>query len=229
VRVVCFSPNDAVWRWSLPQAQFLEALRQRGDEIIYIYCDREYSSFCMSMASSGIRFSDSADAKKAVCDKCVQQAKLVRTELNFTGRPLRSFLKVEDIEYADRLCRERQLEELYDHVEDGLSVGRLALYETIIQTKSISKKLSLESEGFYRSSFRNTLISVRASKAMLDELKPDVGISYHTAYAYNRAFQRVFEAGNVPVWFLNASLTSRNKIHILSSRGRIRNFFSANC
>ncbi len=38
-----------------PQAQFLEALQQRGDEIIYVYCDREYSSFCMSMASSGVR------------------------------------------------------------------------------------------------------------------------------------------------------------------------------
>lgn len=205
LRFVCFSPNDAVWRWTLPQAQFLEALQQRGDEIIYVYCDREYSSFCMSMASSGIRFSDSADAKKAVCDKCVQQSEMVRTQLNFTGRPLRSFLKAEDFVYADRLSREGLIEALYDHVESGVTVGRLALYETIIQTKSISTRLSPEAESFYRSNFRNTLISVRASKVMLDELKPDIGLSYHTAYAYNRAFQRVFEAGNVPVWFLNAS------------------------
>jgi hypothetical protein len=40
---------------------------------------------------------------------------------------------------------------------------------------------------------------------MLHELKPDIGITYHTAYAYNRSFQRIFEAANVPVWFLNAS------------------------
>lgn len=205
LRDVCFSPNDAVWRWTLPQAQFLEALQQRGDEIIYVYCDREYSSFCMSMASSGVRFSDGVDAKKVVCDKCVQQSEMVRTQLNFTGRPLRSFLKAEDLDYADRLSREGLIEVLYDHVEGDVSVGRLALYETIIQTKSISKDLSPEAESFYRSNFRNTLISVRASKAMLDELKPDVGISYHTAYAYNRAFQRVFEAGDTPVWFLNAS------------------------
>ncbi|KIF66081.1 hypothetical protein HY68_37765 [Streptomyces sp. AcH 505] len=206
VRVVCFSPNDAVWRWTLPQAQFLEALQQRGDEIIYVYCDREYSSFCMSMASSGVRFSDAADKKKAICDRCVVQSDMVRSQLNFEGRPLRSFLRGEDIEEADRLSRDAPMETLYDHVEHGLSIGRLALYETIIQTKSISRDLSPDAQDFYRSNFRNTLISVRAGKAMLDELKPDIGISYHTAYAYNRAFQRVFEAGRVPVWFLNASM-----------------------
>ena len=130
---------------------------------------------------------------------------MVRTQFNFTGRPLRSFLKADDLEYADRLSQEGLIEALFDYVEGGLSVGRLALYETIIQTKSISKRLSPEAESFYRSNFRNTLISVRASKVMLDELKPDVGLSYHTAYAYNRAFQQVFEAGHVPVWFLNAS------------------------
>src|SRR5437868_227581 len=205
VRVVCFSPNDAVWRWTLPQAQFLEALQQRGDEIVYVYCDREYSSFCMSMASSGVRFSDDAETKKAVCDKCVLQSELVRSRFGFAGRSLRSFLNAADIEFADQLSREGSIHELYDHIEHGLSIGRLALYETIIQTKSISEDLSPEAQRFYRSNFRNTLISVRASKTMLDELKPDIGISYHTAYAYNRAFQRVFEAANIPVWFLNAS------------------------
>ena len=219
MRVVCFSPNDAVWRWTLPQAQFLEALQQRGDEIIYVYCDREYSSFCMSMASSGVRFSDSADAKQAICDTCVRQSEMVRGQFGFTGRPLRSFLTAGDIEYADRLSRESPIEDLYDHVEGGLSVGRLALYETIIQTKSISKQLSPEAESFYRSNFRNTLISVQASKAMLEALKPDVGISYHTAYAYNRAFQRVFEADNVPVWFLNASFNvAELDTHLIAAR-----------
>jgi hypothetical protein len=205
LRIVCFSPNDAVWRWTLPQAQFLEALQQRGDEIVYVYCDREYSSFCMSMAASGVRFSDSLDAKNAICDICVRQSELVRAQFGFTGRSLRSFLEAADIEYADRLSRESPIAELYDHIEHGVSTGRLALYETIIQTKSISKDLTPEAQSFYRSNFRNTLISVLASQAMLHELKPDIGISYHTAYAYNRAFQRVFEADDIPVWFLNAS------------------------
>ncbi|TLG77615.1 hypothetical protein [Methylocystis sp. B8] len=219
LRVVCFSPNDAVWRWTLPQAQFLEALQQRGDEIIYVYCDREYSSFCMSMASSGIRFTSDPSAKQAVCNTCVRQSEMVRSRVGFAGRTLRSFLRPEDIDVADRLSREASIDDLYDYVEHGLTVGRLALYETMIQTKSISKDLSPEAQGFYRSNFRNTLISVRASKAMLNELKPDIGVSYHTAYAYNRAFQRVFEEGNVPVWFLNASFNvAELDTHLIAAR-----------
>ena len=219
MRIVCFSPNDAVWLWTLPQAQFLESVQQRGDEIIYIYCDRVYSSFCMSMASHGVSFSDSPAAKEAICDICSQQSKMVRTQLNFASRSLRSFVKVQDIDNADRLSRERPVEELYDYCEYDLPIGRLALYETIIQTKSISRDLSPEARSFYRSNFRNTLISVRASKAILDELKPDVGVSYHTAYAYNRAFQRVLEARNVPVWFLNASMNvAELSTHLIAAK-----------
>jgi hypothetical protein len=219
VRIVCFSPNDAVWIWTLPQAQFLEVLRQRGDEIIYVYCDREYSSFCMSMASSGVRFADDASTKRAVCDVCVRQSEVVRTQLGFSGRALRSFLRPEDVAAADRLSLEGSIEDLYNHVEHGVSVGRFALYETIIQTKSASKDLAPEAQSLYRSVFRNTMISVSASRAMLHELKPDVGISYHTAYAYNRAFQRVFETDNVPVWFLNASLNvAEIHTHLIAAR-----------
>ena len=219
MRIVCFSPNDAVWRWTLPQAQFLEALQKRGDEIVYVYCDREYSSFCMSMASSGVRFSDDAKTKRSVCDKCVLHSDTVRSRLGFTGRSLRSFLDAADIKYAYRLSQEQPIEELYDHLEHGLPIGRFALYETIIQTKSISKELPPDAQRFYRSNFRNTLVSVRASKAMLDELKPDIGISYHTAYAYNRAFQRVFEAADIPVWFLNASFNvAELDTHLVAAR-----------
>jgi hypothetical protein len=206
VKVVCFSPNDAVWRWTLPQAQVLDALKQRGDEIIYVYCDRAFSSFCMSMASLGVSFSDSATRKATICDRCVKHSKLARSRLGVAGRSIQSFLQPEDFDAANNISATRSRDELYDYVEESHPVGRWALYETIIQTKSISKNLSPEAERFYRSNFRNTLLSVRASKAMCEQFRPDIGISYHTAYAYNRAFQRVFEGRGVPVWFLNASM-----------------------
>jgi hypothetical protein len=226
MKVLCFSPNDAVWRWTLPQAQFLEALQQRGDEIVYVYCDRVYASFCMSMASSGVRFADDTAAKAAICDKCVANSNLARSRLGFSGRAIGSFLRPEDFAAAEDLSTTRSLDELYDYVEDGHPLGRWALYETIIQTKSISKNLSPESERFYRSNFRNTLVSKRASKAMLEELKPDIGISYHTAYAYNRAFQRVLEGGCVPVWFLNASMNvAEIDTHLIAARSDPESMF----
>jgi hypothetical protein len=226
MRVICFSPNDAVWRWTLPQAQVLDALKQRGDEIIYVYCDRTFTSFCMSMASLGISFSDSPSTKAAVCDTCARHSLLVRSRLGVCGRSIGSFLQPRDFEEAENLSSTCPLDELYDYIEEDHPVGKWALYETIIQTKSISKNLSSEAERFYRSNFRNTLISVRASRAMYEQLRPDIGISYHTAYAYNRAFQRVFEGRGVPVWFLNASMNvAEIDTHLVVARSDPELFF----
>src|SRR5580704_8128893 len=52
MKVLCFSPNDAVWLWAKPQAQVLKALKDRGDTIHYAHCDRTITDFCMAMAAS---------------------------------------------------------------------------------------------------------------------------------------------------------------------------------
>lgn len=206
MKIVCFSPNDAVWRWTLPQAQFLEALKQRGDEIVYVYCDREYASHCMSMASFGVAFPATTEEKQAICDICARNSQMVRSELGFAGRSLRSFATDAERAEADRIAAELPLKQLMDVEAAGVPVGRFALFEAIVQTKSISVDLSPEAEKLYRANVRNTWLAAVATRRMLAELSPDAGLSYHTAYAYNHAFQTVAEAQGVPVWFLNASL-----------------------
>ena len=219
MKLLCFSPNDAVWRWTLPQAQFLEAFKQRNDEVVYVYCDREYSSMCVSMASSGVSFSASPEQKNAICDVCVRQSALVRSEFGFDGRSLRSFIVDGEREEADHIATSSAMEQLVDFRVDGVPIGKFALFETIIQTKSISEKLSSDAERFYRTNFRNTFLTAVAVRRMLSELKPDVGLSYHTAYAYNRTFQSMAEAQGIPVWFLNASLNvAELDSHLLAAR-----------
>lgn len=226
MKVVCFSPNDAVWRWTFPQAKFLEALKQRGDEIIYVYCDREFSSFCMSMASSGVRFTDDPEKKQAVCDLCVERSRLVRSEFGFEGRSLKSFLTDEDRDTATHISSEESVKSLADFKLFGLPIGRFAMFEAVIQTKSVTKELTSDAEQYYRANFRNTYLAACASKRMLDELRPDIGLSYHTAYAYNRAFQQLAEARGIPVWFLNASFNvTELDTHLIAARSDPERFY----
>src|SRR5689334_5036109 len=112
MKVVCFSPNDAIWAWTLPQAQFLEALKQRGDEIVYVYCDREYASLCMAMASQGISYRAADDVKAAACDACQRNSKLVRMKLGFQSRSVRSFVTDEDRQDARRIACDLPVSEL---------------------------------------------------------------------------------------------------------------------
>lgn len=205
MKVLCFAPNDAIWRWSLPQALLLDALQQRGDEIVYVHCRREYARYCMAMASLGVAFSSPKEEKARICDVCERNTDAIRRELGFDQRELGSFIREDDRSTADRLSSELPLDAVVGTEVEGVPVGRFALYETVIQTKSITAQLAPEAERFYRAIFRNAYLSGKAAKRMLSEVGPDLGLCYHTAYAYNRTFQRVFESNGVPVWFLNAS------------------------
>ena len=226
MKIVCFSPNDAVWLWTFPQAQFLEALQQRGDEITYVYCDREFSSFCMSMASFRVSFTDPPARKQEICDICVAQSGLVRSRFNFPSRPLKAFLTDADRKMADLLSTTYSMEDLAGQTLFGVPIGKFAMFETVIQTKSITGQLTPAAEAYYRANFRNTYLAACASHRILDELKPDIGLSYHTAYAYNRAFQQIAETKDIPVWFLNASLNvAETSTHLIAARSDSERFY----
>lgn len=219
MRILCFSPNDAVWRWTLPQAQFLEALKQRGDSIDYLYCDRTFSTYCMSMASSGVGVDAPEEAKKAVCDRCTGVSKLVREQFGFSGHPVHGFLTDEERRQASEIASHASVDEMTTYKFEGIPIGKFALYEAIIQTKSISMNLSPSAERLYRLLLENCILTAFATRRAIDQLKPDAGISYHTAYSYNRTFQHLAESRGRPVWFLNASFSAAElDTHLVAAR-----------
>ncbi len=219
MKVLCFAPNDAVWRWALPQAQFLEALKQRGDAVDYLYCDRTFSSFCMSMASSGVAFDAPRDVKEVVCRKCLDNFKVIRDGFGFDTHSLYAHLTDTERAEAKNLAQQLNVKEMAAYTLDGVPVGRFSLYEAIIQTKSISLDMAPPAEQLYRLTFENCLLAAHASRRALDQLKPDIGVTYHTAYCYNRTFQHLAEQRGCPVWFLNASFSAAElDTHLIAAR-----------
>jgi hypothetical protein len=220
MKCVCFSPNDGVWRWTFPQARFLEALKQRGDEVIYLYCDKTMSEYCMTMAVHGVAISDSADKKAAVCTECVRTSKLVRERYAFSGIPLHGLVDENDIAMADAMSRQDSVEKLIRYSAAGIPVGQIALYEAVIQSKHVTRKIDGLAEQIYRALFRNSIIVATATARLLERQRPDVCASYHTAYAYNRTFQKVAESAGVPVYSLSASFNmEEHDSHLVVSKG----------
>ncbi|HZP68461.1 MAG TPA: hypothetical protein VFB29_00840 [Pseudolabrys sp.] len=219
MKILCFAPNDAVWRWTLPQAQFLETLRQRGDSIDYLYCDRTFATFCMAMASSGVGVDAGREAKEAICARCVNMSGLVREQFGFSGHPVHRFLTDKEKNRASDIAGCASIKEMTDYQFDGIPIGKFALYEAIIQTKSISMDFSPRAERLYRLLFENCVLTAYAVRRAIEELTPNVGISYHTAYSYNRTFQHLAEARGCPVWFLNASFSAAElDSHLVAAR-----------
>jgi hypothetical protein len=205
MKVLCFSPNDAVWIWAKPQAQVLKALKDRGDTIEYAYCDRTITDFCMSMASSRVPLSATTEQKDAICKTCVEQSSLLRGFLGVDGFPIHRYVQAEDRQEARRIGEKTPIDELADFQLEGVPIGKFAYYEAMIQTKSLSADLDATAKKIYRAIFKNCYLITLASQRMIEDLRPDIGLTYHALYSYNRCFAFLLESRGVPVWSLNAS------------------------
>ena len=106
----------------------------------------------------------------------------------FTG-----FLTNEEKREASDIASRASIGEMTAYKFEEFPIGKFALYEVIIQTKSISMDLSPVAERLYRLLLENCILTAFATRRALDQLKPDAGISYHTAYSYNRTFQHLAE------------------------------------
>lgn len=221
MKFLCFSPNDAVWLWAKPQALVLKALRERGDTISYIYCDRTITGFCMAMASSSVPFDATDTAKDEVCQVCARNSRLLREFIGIEGHPMHRFVSADDRAAAARLS-EMPISELRALEFRAVPVGRFALYEAMIQTKTIGRNLGASAEWVYRTLVRNACIVVCATEKMAEQFDATAGLTYHSAYTYNRSFRYVLEAKGIPVWSMNASLNvSEMDTHLLLARSEM--------
>jgi hypothetical protein len=205
MKALCFSPNDAVWVWAKPQAQVLKALKDRGDTIHYAYCDRTITDFCMSMASSGVSFHADKDQKDQICTLCAEQSLLLRNFIGVGGFPIHNYIRAEDRKEAQRITDETPIDQLGAFCLHGVPIGQFAFYEAMIQTKSFDSHLDQAAENVYRAIVRNSYIVTSATVRMVAELSPDIGLTYHALYSYNRCFAYVLEKQGIAVWSLNGS------------------------
>jgi hypothetical protein len=219
MKVLCFSPNDAVLVWAKPQAQVLKALKDRGDTIDYAYCDRTITDFCMSMASSRVSFSASKEQKDDICKTCVEQSSLLRGFLGVDGFPIHRYVQAGDRQEARRISEETPIDELADFQLEGVPIGKFAYYEAMIQTKSLSADLDETARNIYRAIFKNCYLITLASARMVEDLRPDIGLTYHAIYSYNRCFSTILENRGIAIWSMNASCNvAEIDTHLILSR-----------
>jgi hypothetical protein len=197
---------------------FLDALHQKGDEIIYLHCDQGIKDYCMTMASSGISIEDHPERKAAVCKMCCEQSKLIRDKFEFNSISLKSCIEQQDIDFADRLAL-WQIEDLERYTFNGIPLGKIAAYEAVIQSKHMDVRLYGKAEKIYRVLLRNCYLIAVASFKILKEHKVDVGVTYHSAYSYNRVFQEAANSIKLPAYSLNTSYNvAEHDTHLVATK-----------
>jgi len=158
----------------------------------------------MTMAASGISIDDDSERKNAICNLCCRQSKQIRDNFKFNSISLNSLINQSDKEFADKLIL-RKTEDLQDFHFKDIPIGKIAAYEALIHSKHIDLKINGQAEKIYRAILYNCYLVAVASLRILKSYKIDVGVTYHSAYSYNRVFQETLESNQLSAYSLNTS------------------------
>ena len=215
MRVLFFAPHSAVWIHAFPEALAAETLRQSGDEIVYVGCGGTLRSHCIAMHALSVPFSASAERKNRVCVLCKSNLSILRGRLGLTGPDLSELVTDADAAGAEELLGSTPAEKYVDLVLDGIEVGRIALYELLIQSKRATLQFNDEEWARYRASLKNVILVLRTMQRVLDDLRPDRVVVYNALYSVNRVVCRLAELRGVPQYFVHAGDNLSNRLQTL--------------
>jgi hypothetical protein len=212
VRALFFAPHAGIWVHAFPEALIADALRASGIDITYVTCGGGFSSICVTMGARGLSFASSAAEKQAACRECQQNRDFLRSGVGLPGYDFDSVLAPDD---------ERRIAELVDRAQpatiaafevDGIAVGRLALYEYLIQKKKSQLELTDAEWPEFRPRLINTVRSLVAAGKILDRERPDRVLAYNTLYSVNAMWRAAATQRGIPSYFLHAGVSLKNRL-----------------
>lgn len=204
MKILVFAPHSAVWIHAFPEALVAEALQQNGHEIIYVGCGELLRSHCVAMSAALVPFEATAARKERVCRLCRKNEEIIRNGFGFAGPDLIDLATREDLSFADDLMASAPPETHPDLKVDHVEVGRIALYEIIIQSKRGAVDSNSVDRLRYWASLKNVIVVLRVAQRMLDEVQPGRIILYNALYSVNRIVCRLAELRGIPQYYLHA-------------------------
>jgi hypothetical protein len=215
MKVLFFAPHDAIWIHAFPEALVAEALAQQGAQIVYVSCGGTLNTHCIAMTAQGVPFTAPAAAKERICVGCRRNEAIIRKQFNLGGSDLRDVINVADSHAADAVVASLTPDNCVDLVMDGIEVGRIALYELLLQNKKTEIAFSDAEWARYLGSVRNAVLVLRSMQRVLASERPDRVVVYNALYSVNRIVCRLAELAGIPQYFLHAGDNLAHRLQTL--------------
>lgn len=215
MKILFFSPHAGVWIHAFPEALVAEALQQEGHEIIYVGCDGLLNSHCVSMSAASVPFEATPAKKKRTCLLCQKNNEIIRSSFGFSGPELIDLANSQDLSFADEVISSIAPKDYPDLVLDRVEVGRISLYEMLIQSKRGALEFDSAELRRYQASLKNVIVVSRIAQRMLSEIKPDRIVLYNALYSVNRTVCRVAELRGIPQYYLHAGDNLSNRLQTI--------------
>ncbi|MBA4416979.1 MAG: hypothetical protein C0392_03565 [Syntrophus sp. (in: bacteria)] len=203
MKILVFAPHSAIWIHAFPEALVAEAIVQQGNEMIYIGCGGVLDAYCISMSAYGIPFEAKNSSKKRICRICKRNKEIIRSRFGFAGVDLKDVVTGDDVSYANEIADGVTQANFLDLILDDVEVGRIALYELLVDAKKSTFDFSLDEWKRYQASLKNAVVVLRGAQRIINEARPDRVIVYNTLYSVNHIVTRIAELRGIPHYMIH--------------------------
>ena len=202
MKALFFSPFANIWEHSFPEALVAEGLKEQGIEIVTVRCNGIYESFCVAMSAAGLQPTDSNKKKRQVCNACFKRRNLIDESFGFRNHLVENFIVEEDQDLVQDLIESATLKNWPNLTLNGISIGRYAAYEFLLNHKIMGTNIPPELFWMYIEQLRNSTLTLLAAEKILDLENPDFILTYNRLYGVNHAFLAVAESRGIPTYSL---------------------------
>lgn len=207
--ILVFAPYSGIIEHAIPEALTLEAMDEIAN-IHYVGCNGIYKDLCLTMSAHGKKYNSSQAEKDAICKKCQQAKEAIQQKFNFNYYNLEDFL-TEQI--PDDFFK--NIENIFDFSIEDLPLGKISLYEVILENKKNSLDFDTEEKAYYETSFKNVLITFFASKKMFEQINPDRVVMYNTLYSTNNTVYQYALNRHVNSYVMHAGMNWENRLNTM--------------
>jgi hypothetical protein len=228
LKTLVFAPHSDIWLHAFPEALVAESLKKSGQQLVYVGCGRVFEAYCVCMSTRGLKEASDKERKAAVCRSCVRNERLVRSQFGFEGYALSEVLTEEDYRQAAERVAQASPATLLGIEEDGIPVGRYALYEYLLGTKKSNAIFSDAEWQQCAIHLRNAFLALFGGKRILDREKPSRVIVYNSLYSVNHIVCALAEASGALTYFLHTGLNLSDRLqHLIMGRHSTISYFGA--
>ena len=227
MKIMFYAPHAAIWQHAFPEALVAESLMQQGNEIVYVGCGRQFKSYCVAMSAFGLKYDSPEKEKENICQKCERNKAFIRKEFGLKGTDIAELISEDDIRQIECILKDVTPENYLAFEFSGIEVGRLALYEFLLNHKKNNLEIDTDKWAEYKAALKNSIFSTMASLKIIEREKPDRLITYNSFYSVNHVCCIAADKHSVPHYLLHAGNNMAHRMETLTlSKGYSYNYIT---
>lgn len=186
MKILFFSIHSSIWQHAFPEALVAKALIDGGHNVVHAWCDGLFDKLCICMVANGLSLDSDVSAKQRICSFCKQNKSLLQSKFSFNGVNLEDFLDSTEVAFIDTEISRLSPNDYYDYEHNGIPIGRLSIYETMLRFKKNTLRIESDIEAdYYKTWLKNAFCVAVAAPKIIEHIKPDKLLIYSNTYSSN--------------------------------------------